>query len=122
VSLERIYELERLIGIMLRREDAMAARLAAVEQASSKVWGLSGGGGTSGGAGVYHIPAASAGVIAAGGSGTADVWQTIGGTNSLMVSGATIYNVMGAATVASKVIMVASCGDGTFKVVSQSCT
>ena len=75
-----------------------------------------------GGATVWHIPAASAPVIAAGGSGTADVWQTIGGTSSLMVSGATIYNVMGAATVASKVIMVGACGDGTFKVISQSCT
>lgn len=93
-------------------------RLQDLEQAArTAVGGYSGGGG--GGATVWFVPSGAA--IAAGSSGTADVYQTINGTNSLFVAGATIYNNLDAATTAGHTLIVGSCGDGTFQVVSQSC-
>lgn len=117
----RLLELERRVTELSARLAKLKQDVTQAAQSTGALWGQMPGNTATGATSVYHIPAASAGVIAAGGSGTADVWQTVGGTNSLLVSGATIYNVMGAATVASKVIMVGACGDGTYKVISQSC-
>jgi hypothetical protein len=78
--------------------------------------GFSGGGAS--GATVWWIPAGSAVVIAAGGSNTADVY----GVGGLLITGATVLNKMGSATVTGKTIVVGANGDGTFLVLSQSCT
>ena len=70
---------------------------------------------------IFIIPSASAIAIAAGSSGTSNVWALSGGSLVQVATSATIYNEMQQATVTSKTMLLGANGDGSFTVITQSC-
>jgi hypothetical protein len=116
-------QLQALIAMVLdlrRWLRKVADQAARAEQNVQFAMGT-GGAGSGGAASFYYMP--SGAVISAGGNLTGQsVYTYGGGGSSLYSSTATVYNLMGSATVSGTVLVLGINPDGTFSVVSQSCT
>jgi hypothetical protein len=118
--IQRFLELERRMAHLERRLGQIDSKATQAGQSVAQVWGNPGGGGSGGGGGgafeCLSIPA-----IAAGGFGTADVYQMTGGTSVLFATGATIWNPYLSATTAGRICTLCQNPDGSFMVYGQSC-
>jgi hypothetical protein len=118
-SEQRIIHLEQLIRRLSGQLASDETILAALQQAVRIGQQASPFGQTGGGSGCYSMAGV---VIAAGGSVAGQtVNSLIGGSATAISTNATVYNQMGAATVAGKLIMLGQNPDGSFSVLTQSC-
>lgn len=125
--MERIYELERLVGLYQRRLDALAARLAAVEQSNAKVWSVSYPATTGGGTGIYWTKGTFSAATGSFSTITPQVqslavYQDVGGTLTVVAASATVRWYFKDASGTDKLIPVAPNGDGTYVAIAASCT
>jgi hypothetical protein len=119
-SLEaRIVRLELALARAQMQIATLTGQIGTLEAQGRQASGVSYGSGGGGGGGAFvclSIPA-----IAAGGSGTADVYSVSGGATVLATSGATIYNEYNSATTAGRVCTLCANADGTYIIYGQSC-
>jgi hypothetical protein len=123
----RVRILEQRVQDLSRREYDAEARIARLENLMSQVrQGFGGGGGGQG----LALWCQGTGVSAATGSWptltpstfTADIYRDVGGTLTLVTSGATVRWFYKDSSASGKLIAVVPNGDGTFDAISDSCT
>jgi len=99
---------------------SLAGQVAQLQGASRQGPVVTTPGGGSGGVGGAFICQAIPS-IAGGGSGTADVYFVVGGTQTLFAAGALIWNIYGSATTAGRACTLGQNPDGSFLIFGQSC-
>jgi hypothetical protein len=116
----RFLELERRMAHLERRLGQIDSKATQAGQSVAQVWGSPGGGGSGGGGGGAFrciIPA-----IAGGASGTANVYQVVGGSTVLFATGATIWNPYNDATTSGRPCTLNQNPDGSFLIYGQGCS